>query len=81
MKKIIGKSFIDYINHRRVEKAKGLLEDESLSITEIASKLGYGSASYFTETFKRLTGCTPVELRLKAGNRKPSLEIICPEQP
>ena len=36
-----------------------MLAKGGLSMTEIAEQTGFQSSSYFSETFKRLTGMTP----------------------
>ncbi|MFC3039351.1 helix-turn-helix domain-containing protein [Virgibacillus xinjiangensis] len=43
----------------RINKAKYLLMNESISIEEIAWLVGYEDASYFTRVFKKETGYTP----------------------
>ncbi|MBL4576630.1 MAG: response regulator, partial [Opitutaceae bacterium] len=50
---ITGMSVTRYINHIRIEKAKILLLETNLHINEIAYKLGFESASYFSRIFKR----------------------------
>lgn len=44
---------------RRIERAKTLLADPSLSVTEIGLTLGFNETSAFTSTFRKLTGLTP----------------------
>jgi AraC-like DNA-binding protein len=36
-----------------------------LNVTEIAEQCGFGGASYFTETFRKIMGCIPTEYRSK----------------
>ncbi len=55
-----------YLNNYRLEKAKRLLDQEYLKITEIAEKCGYANANYFAKVFREAVGMTPVEYR----NRK-----------
>ena len=40
-----------------------LLHDTDMSITEIALSTGFGSASYYAETFRRKLGKSPKEYR------------------
>ena len=47
--------------HLRLEKAKEYLQQKNLSITEIASNVGYSSLSHFINIFKREIGKTPSE--------------------
>lgn len=53
----------EYVTQRRIEWAKELLADESLSITAIAHRLGYSSSQYFATIFKRSTGISPTQFR------------------
>lgn len=62
----IQKSFYDHINFYRVEEAKILLADETLSnhkIASIAYDAGFNSLSTFNEVFKKITGLTPSQYR------------------
>lgn len=52
-----------YINRIRVEKAKKLLTDWNLSISEISRLTGFSEHNYFSKVFKKLTGQTPAEYR------------------
>ncbi|UCG77531.1 MAG: DNA-binding response regulator [Nitrospirota bacterium] len=52
-------SFKDYCLRKKVEKAKYLLQEGSLSISEIAYQLGFTDLSHFTKIFKKITGISP----------------------
>jgi len=52
-----------YHGQRRVERAKTLLGQQTLSITEIGLSLGYSETSSFTAAFRRATGVTPTTFR------------------
>jgi two-component system response regulator YesN len=58
-----GKSFLEYLTNCRLEAAKKLLAQSSLTISEIAFKLGYDMPSYFSEVFKKSEGLTPSQYR------------------
>ena len=64
-KKVTGVNIIQYINNYRLIKAKILLMDISLTITEIAEESGFQSAEYFSRIFKKHNGCSPSEYRQK----------------
>jgi len=64
-KKELGSSFIDYLIHYRVERAKELLLETHQKVYEIAEKVGLENQSYFSRIFKRETGLTPREFRRK----------------
>ncbi|WP_261305607.1 response regulator transcription factor [Paenibacillus andongensis] len=63
-----GGKFVDYVIEMRMEEAKKLLIKTSLRVSEISERLGYGDISYFSSTFKKLIGCSPLEYR-KCGGR------------
>lgn len=51
------------LSNYRLEKAKKLLEQDYMKITEIAEKCGYANANYFSKVFREAMGMTPVEYR------------------
>ena len=52
-----------YIQEVRINMAKELLTNTTVSIKEIAYQLGYENTDYFFTVFKRVTGMTPVNYR------------------
>src|SRR5262245_13967434 len=54
-----------YLLTRRVERAKALLRDTDLSITEIAFQTGWGSLGTFGRTFHDITGESPGAVRAR----------------
>lgn len=54
-----GEGMLDYINKTRLEKAKELLKDAKLSISETAVKVGYANSNALIRSFKRYEGVTP----------------------
>lgn len=54
-----------YILIRKIEKAKILLLDETISISSIAYELSFQSYSNFINAFKKITGTTPESFRNK----------------
>ena len=68
-KLITGKTFTEYLTDLRIRAAMVMLEDPSLSITEISEKLGFSNTSYFSKIFKKYTGCLPKEYRKKCIKR------------
>lgn len=59
----IGVGFLVYLTSIRMEKAKQLLVSTSLTITEIADRVGYGDYRVFTKVFKKSEGMTPSQYR------------------
>lgn len=60
-----GKYFHDYIHEVRVNSAILLLQDSSLSIDEISTRVGYKNGDHFYKSFKKVTGMIPGEYRKK----------------
>lgn len=60
-KRVVGVSFVEYVNMQRVKKAERLLLTESVNITEIAEKVGLSNMTHFYELFKRYHHCSPKE--------------------
>ncbi|HSU44870.1 MAG TPA: AraC family transcriptional regulator [Casimicrobiaceae bacterium] len=52
-----------YVVERRVERAKALLRESDMPITEIADRVGCSSHSHFSVLFHRVTGLTPRQFR------------------
>ncbi|MCP3368044.1 helix-turn-helix domain-containing protein [Bradyrhizobium cajani] len=48
---------------QRLERAKQLLRDPSLTLTDIAYACGYASSAHFSTSFRRATGTTPSKYR------------------
>lgn len=63
LKKETGDNFINILNRIRVENAKKLLSDPQYKIYEIANIVGFTDVPYFTKTFKKVTGQTPMEYK------------------
>lgn len=61
--KEMGVNFSDYLNTVRIKNAKILLHENQKSITEISSKVGFNSISYFNYVFKQRVGISPREYR------------------
>lgn len=62
-KRVTGVNFVDYVARVRVEKARDLLQDRHLRISEIAFAVGFQSLSQFNRVFKKLSGRSPTEFR------------------
>jgi two-component system response regulator YesN len=64
-KKATGETFTNYLIRVRMEKAKALLIEGKFMIYEIADKVGYKTAPYFSSIFKKYNGINPSELGKK----------------
>jgi AraC family transcriptional regulator len=52
-----------YHSSRRIERAKALLADPSVSVTEIGLRLGFSETGSFSAAFRKATGLTPTGFR------------------
>jgi len=62
-KRVTGTNFTDYLSRIRIEKAKNLLLNPNLRISEIAFEVGFQSLTHFNRIFKRHTGFAPSRYR------------------
>jgi len=62
-KKEVGTSFVQYLNRFRIEKAKELLSNTSMRITEISVESGFTNLTHFNRIFKKLERQSPVSFR------------------
>lgn len=56
-------SFYKYLNQKRINHARVLLADSTLSVTEVALQSGFSSLSAFLRMFKQINKCTPTEFK------------------
>ncbi len=61
--KHLGEAFYDLLNGIRVDRAKALLEDPALRISEISSLVGYADTAHFSRVFKKREGISANEYR------------------
>lgn len=54
----------------RVERSKLLMMDRQLSITDVCFRSGFTNLRSFERTFKRWTGCTPKQYRMKLWQQR-----------
>lgn len=58
-----GTTLSQYITEFRMKKAKQLLADPRITITEISGRVGYNDGNYFGKSFRRFCGISPSEYR------------------
>ncbi len=68
-KRSTGINFTDYLSRVRIEKAKNLLLNPNLRISEIAFEVGFQSLTHFNRVFKKLLGQSPTEYRAQLPGR------------
>jgi AraC-like DNA-binding protein len=64
-KQTTGMRFVEYVARSRVEKARNLLQNPKLRISEVAFDVGFQSLSQFNRTFRNLTGQSPRDYRAR----------------
>ena len=62
-KKKAGHNFVHYLTYLRIREAKRLLIETKMTISEIATAVGYSSASFFIRSFKKTEDVSPSEYR------------------
>jgi two-component system response regulator YesN len=68
-KKEMGESFLEYLTRIRIEKAMTLLTSE-LKTADIGHLVGIPDPKYFSKVFKKITGLSPSEYRVRAKEDK-----------
>jgi AraC-like DNA-binding protein len=68
-KQVTGTNFVDYVARTRFDRAKKLLQNADVPISEIAFAAGFQSLSQFNRVFKKLSGQSPTQYRLKQRQR------------
>ncbi|MCQ2243740.1 MAG: substrate-binding domain-containing protein [Bacteroidaceae bacterium] len=66
VKALTGKSPVEIIREERLKRGHQLLADSSLTISEIAYRVGFSSPSYFTKCYRDLFGKSPTEIMRNA---------------
>lgn len=69
-KKHLGMRPMEYLNRRRIEEARKLLELSYLSMESVSEQVGIDSVSYFGKLFRRYEGMSPSEyMQLHKGEK------------
>lgn len=70
-RRVTGMTFKQYLNRTRVNQAEKMLCRGTTSVSEVATKCGYNSISYFISVYKSITGKTPYQsLQQTEGRQK-----------
>ncbi len=67
-KQQFGQNFTSYLTEYRIEEAKKLLRQPTVSVKEVGVRVGYPDSNYFARVFRRMTGVSPSEYRMKFLN-------------
>jgi len=62
-RKVTGTTFTEFVSRTRVERAKSLLLNPNLRVSEIAYEVGFQSLTHFNRVFKKVIGESPTEYR------------------
>lgn len=71
-KKAVGSSPTNYLQEIRLQKARKMLRESNTSVTNIALETGFGDSNYLIKCFKKSTGVTPVQFRMRYASDTPS---------
>lgn len=67
MKQETGMSFSKYLSGVRIAEAIRLMRDPTVRIWQVAERVGYSAASYFSAAFKKVLGVSPADYRREEG--------------
>lgn len=56
-----GCPFVEYVTREKIQAAKAMMREENVKLYEIAERLGFDNAFYFSKVFKKVEGCSPRE--------------------
>lgn len=71
-KKATGLNFTEYVTRTRIEKAKKLLLDPQVRISEAAYDSGFASITHFNRSFRRVVGQSPTQYRNSLAHFSPA---------
>ena len=64
-----GCSFVEYVTQEKIRAAKEMMREENVKFYEVAERLGFENAFYFSKVFKKIEGCSPREYMQKRQGR------------
>lgn len=64
-KQQFGLNFTAYLTEYRIEEAKKLLRQPTVSVKDIGARVGYPDSNYFARVFRRMNGGSPSEYRME----------------
>ncbi len=60
----LNTTFHNYLCHKRIQVAQTLLSTD-MSVTDIASQVGFNNTTSFCRCFKKIANCSPTEYRIR----------------
>ncbi|MFD2613465.1 helix-turn-helix domain-containing protein [Paenibacillus gansuensis] len=64
-KKVVGMSFTEYVNYKKIKRAERLLLTKDMSIALVGEEIGMPNMAHFYKIFKKYNDCSPNEFRKK----------------
>ena len=62
-KSVTGQSIMSYFTSLKIKEAKRLLRETDMTVTQISASLAFDNPNYFSKTFKRVSGSTPLQYK------------------
>ena len=62
-KKETGETLMSYFTKLKINHAKKLLREGNMNVAEVADHLSFDTPNYFSKTFKKVTGLTPLQYK------------------
>lgn len=75
IKKLDNLSVSQFIRRIRLKEAMEMLKENSLTVSEVSHKVGFGSTSYFIKCFHDLYGYPPGEIGKRDVNKSDTVEV------
>ena len=73
---VCGTTIEKYFIAQKIERVKELLDDNELTLGEIADLMNYSSTAYLSAQFKQVTGMTPSQFKQRAQSARKSIDQI-----
>jgi AraC-like DNA-binding protein len=70
-KEISGFSFVEYLNHVRIQEAKRLLLETDWKVLKISEEVGFESIAHFGRVFKQMVHLSPMQYRRVQRSHRP----------
>jgi two-component system response regulator YesN len=74
-KRETGHTLLWYHNSIRCERAKQLLSDTDLSVSEVSEAVGFVSPAHFSHVFRKITGFAPSSWRECPKNNEKEVDL------
>lgn len=68
LKEKTGRSFVEHVQEQKLKKARALLENSDIPVTEVVLMSGYNNMNFFYKKFREMTGLTPAKYREQFRN-------------